>query len=181
MNQVWFTIYLNKYRTKNADEKKPSENLQEKAVYREWRGRVGWGICLISVHSEILFQVNFKSHYLVPKCQARNDHSTALLTLEGTIFKVYDFSHGHRVEEQWCRICIIDNVQQLIWKEPCACKFPTHPHLRDNASEVIKYFSARTTVIPKAARNIIFRHPWEGFFFVVLHLFNSYNMSRLAF
>lgn len=47
----------------------------------------------ILVHSEILFQANFKSHYLIPKGQAQNDHSTAILTLGRTIFKVHDFSH----------------------------------------------------------------------------------------
>lgn len=73
------------------------------------------------------------------------------------------------------------NALELICKEYCACRFPRHPHLGDNANELIKYFSACTTVIPKAARNIIFRHPWEGFFFAILHFLNSHHMSRLAF
>lgn len=54
----------------------------------------------ILVYSEILFQVIFESHYLAPKCQAQNDHNTAILTLGGTIFKVHDFSHVQSAEEQ---------------------------------------------------------------------------------
>lgn len=60
---------------------------------------------LMLVHSEILFQVILKSHYLVLKFQAQTGHSTALLTLGGTILKVYgqselkDLSVAHG--KQW--------------------------------------------------------------------------------
>lgn len=54
---------------------------------------VGWGMLPILVRSEILLQVNLKSHYLVPTCQAQSGHSTAILTLGGRIFHGCDFGH----------------------------------------------------------------------------------------
>lgn len=67
----------------------------------------------VLTHSEILFQLNFKSHYLIFKCQAQNGHSTAILTLGGTIFKVYEFSHIQN-EPRSAMQHMQNNAQELI-------------------------------------------------------------------